>query len=90
MRDQLKTALSATAPDPGAAPLPSAGELAEKIISLKAAHTIEPAPARVGGRAAARAELPVTARIRSQTNIQRAVEAPTDSEIPPMPEARRH
>ena len=69
LRDQLKTALSANAPEPGATPLPSAGELAGRIISLKAAHTIEPAPARVGGRAAGRAELPVTARIRRQTNI---------------------
>ena len=64
LRDQLKAALSSTTPEPAAKPLPPAHELAERIKALKAAHTIEAAPQRLTARSAARAEEPVTARIR--------------------------
>jgi hypothetical protein len=66
LRDQLKIGLSGMTPEPGAESRPSVSELAEKIRALKAAHTIEATPERVGkGRSSA--EEPVTARIRRRT-----------------------
>ena len=55
-RDQLKAGLSDTPPEPGADPLPSAAELAERIKPLKAAHSIEAAPARPAARTTRRRE----------------------------------
>ncbi len=63
LRDQLKTGLSEAAPDPTTEPLPTVSELAEQIKALKAAHTIEASPERIGKRRSS-AEEPVTARIR--------------------------
>jgi hypothetical protein len=66
LRDQLKTGLSGTIPEPGTEAQPSVAELAERIKSLKAANTIE----ATGDRASKRpfsAEVPVTARIRRRT-----------------------
>jgi hypothetical protein len=63
LRDQLKLDLSAAPPEQGAASPPQAAELAERIKSLKATHTIEATPQRTGTRRAS-AEEPVTARIR--------------------------
>ena len=63
LRDQLKAGLSGAAPEQGADAPPTVAELAERIKTLKAAHTIEAAPQRTGKRRAS-AEEPVTARIR--------------------------
>ncbi len=60
LRDRLKTGLSQATPEPGMMPVP---ELAERIKSLKAAHTIDAAPERTATRRVV-AETPVTARIR--------------------------
>ena len=69
-RDSLRAALSDTPPEPGADPLPSAAELAERIKQLKAAHSIDAAPARPAGRTTTAAETPVTARIRRLADAQ--------------------
>ena len=42
LRDQLKAGLSGSVPEPGAA-MPSVADLAERIKTLKAGHSIEPA-----------------------------------------------
>ena len=60
LRDRLKAGLSQATPELGMLPVP---ELAERIKSLKAAHTIDAAPERTATRRVA-AETPVTARIR--------------------------
>ncbi|MGA8614353.1 MAG: helicase, partial [Xanthobacteraceae bacterium] len=62
LRDQLKIGLSGAVPEQGGE-APTVAELAERIKTLKAAHTIEAAPPRTGKRRAS-AEEPVTARIR--------------------------
>lgn len=79
LRDQLKAGLSGAAPEPDAAPLPEVPELAERIKALKAAHTIEGTPERIGKRRSS-AEEPVTARIR------RRIEAAlgSDPSVSPM------
>ena len=90
LRDQLKSGLSqATSPAtgagqalPGKEPVPVA-ELAERIKSLKAAHTIDAAPERTASRRIA-AELPVTARIRRRIEPVPTIE-PEDE--PPAPSA---
>ncbi len=61
LRDRLKLGLSEKAPEGGT---PTA-ELAERIKALRASVTVEAAPERVT-RKAARAERPVTARIRER------------------------
>ncbi len=68
LRDQLKAALAQATPEPGVETLPPA-ELAERIKSLKSAHSIEPAPERTAARRSGAAEEPVTARIRRQTEM---------------------
>src|SRR5207302_9629716 len=55
LRDQLKAGLSQATPEPGT---PPAAELAERIKSLKAVHTIDAAPERTAHRRIA-AEEPV-------------------------------
>lgn len=62
LRDQLKACLSGATPEPGTEP-PTVAELAEQIKALKAAHTTEAMPERVGTRRAS-GEEPVTACIR--------------------------
>jgi N12 class adenine-specific DNA methylase/SAM-dependent methyltransferase len=69
LRDQLRAALAEPVAKEGQ---PTAGELAQRIKVLKAAHSVEAAPARTG-RAGRSAEEPVTARIR------RKAEAATES-----------
>jgi hypothetical protein len=60
LRDKLKAALSEAAPEKG----PSASELSDAILALKAAQTVEMViPLRSGTR---RAERPVTSRIREK------------------------
>ena len=70
LRDQLKAGLSQATPEPGTPPV---AELAERIKSLKAAHTIDAAPERTAPRRIA-AEEPVTARIRRRAEAAPAVE----------------
>jgi hypothetical protein len=82
LRDQLKTALSITTPDPAANPLPPAHELAERIKALKAAHTIEAAPQRLTARSAARAEEPIAARIRDRVKDSAPL-SPDDNPVLP-------
>jgi hypothetical protein len=76
LRDQLKAGLSQATPEPGTPPV---AELAERIKSLKAAHTIDAAPERTATRRLS-AEEPVTARIR------RHREAAPDGLPPSAPE----
>ena len=61
--DQLKACLSASAHETDSVAGPSVSELAEKIMAIKAANTIEATPQRVRQKHAA-AEEPITARIR--------------------------
>jgi N12 class adenine-specific DNA methylase len=87
LRDQLKAGLSQATPEPGTEPVPVA-ELAGRITSLKAAHTIDAAPERTARRRVA-AEEPVTARIRRRSEAVPAIEPPADpaaspAEIPPV------
>ena len=63
LRDQLKAGLSGAAAEQGADASPTVAELAERIKTHKAAHTIEATPQRTGKRRS-QAEEPVTARIR--------------------------
>ena len=78
LRDQLKAGLSQATPEPGTQPVPVA-ELAERIKSLKAAHTIDAAPERTAPRRIA-AEEPVTARIRRRTAQEPAGLPPAEPE----------
>ena len=66
LRDQLKAGLSATAQMQDDDTGPSVSELAEKIKTLKAAHSIEAAPQRARQKHST-GEEPVTARIRRRT-----------------------
>jgi hypothetical protein len=63
LRDQLRVGLSASARTSGEAP--SVAELAEKIKALKAAHSIEASPKRIGAQYAS-AEEAITTRVRSR------------------------
>jgi hypothetical protein len=76
LRDQLKAGLSQATSEPGT---PSVSELAERIKSLKAAHTLDAAPERTAPRRIA-AEEPVTARIRRRIESAPAIELPADPE----------
>jgi hypothetical protein len=78
LRDQLRDLLSGTDPEPGTGPRRSDAELAERITALKAAHTVEATPERVGKRLLT-AEEPITARIRRRME---AVLAPDPSSEP--------
>ena len=73
LRDRLKTCLSGTNAEAGSEPQPSTSELAKQIKALKAAHTIDAMPERVGNRRSA-AEEPVTARIRRRMEAMLAPE----------------
>jgi hypothetical protein len=69
LRDQLKAGLSGKGTEPGIeAHHSSVSDLAEKIKTLKASHTIESSPERVGSRATT-AEEPVTSRIRRRKEM---------------------
>ena len=94
LRDQLKAGLSqATSPATSAGQAlpcpPPVSELAERIKSLRSAHTIDAAPERTTPRRIA-AEEPVTARIRRRAESMPAALPPADpepmapaAEIPP-------
>jgi hypothetical protein len=66
--------LSQATPEPGSEAVPVA-ELAERIKSLKADHTIDAAPERTASRRIA-AEVPVTARIRRRSDPAQAALSP--------------
>ena len=73
LRDQLKVALSESAPEDG----PSAAELAGQIKALRAANTIEAAPERTAKRKVT-GEIPVTARIlQRKESVEIEVQAMT-------------
>jgi N12 class adenine-specific DNA methylase/predicted RNA methylase len=74
LRDQLRAGLSQATPDADQAPVP---ELAERIKSLKAAHSIEGTPERTARRRLA-AEEPVTTRIRRRHTEAMGVELPAE------------
>ena len=63
LRDLLKAGLSGAAPEQDTGAPPTVAELAERIKSLKAAHTIEAALQGTGKRRS-QADEPVTAQIR--------------------------
>jgi len=72
LRDQLRTRLSGASAEPGTKPLPDAAELAARITELKAKHTIDAAPQRIGNRSGSAAE-PVTVRIRRRMEATHVV-----------------
>jgi hypothetical protein len=78
LRDQLKASLSATAQANDEEGKPAAAELAERIKSLKAAHTIDATPQRDRPKATS-AEEPVTARIRRRTQTTSVSDPTIDS-----------
>jgi len=89
-RDQLKTGLSqATSPATSAGQAPPdavpVAELAERIRTLKAAHTIDVAPIRTSPRRIA-AEVPVTARIRKRAE---ALPAAVEPAAEPLADAEK-
>jgi hypothetical protein len=75
LRDQLKVGLSAHAPAADGEAGPTVPELAERIKSLKAAHTIDGTPERSGTRRVSSAEEPVTARIRRRNEAGNAADS---------------
>jgi hypothetical protein len=84
LRDQLKAGLAQTMPEPGST---SVAELAERIKSLKSAHTIDAVPERPAPRRIA-AEEPVTAHIRRRTEAAPITQPPADPDSSPaMPPA---
>ena len=97
LRDQLKAGLSRHAdapaqqagatPEAGTEPLPPVQDLAEQIKMLKADHTIETTPERLGTRRARDAETPVTARIRRPAATHEPVSTEEPREGTPEPES---
>ncbi len=82
LRDRLKMGLSEKAPEGGTPTV----ELAEQIKALRASVTVEAAPERTGNRKAARAERPVTARIKERLVERPAAKAgPQVKEVKPEP-----
>jgi hypothetical protein len=92
LRDQLKAGLSASAHDSGSEAGPRVPELAGKIKSLKAAHSIEATPQR-GRQKHSTAEEPVTTRIRRRAEALPASDQATEpdalsgEETSPLPES---
>jgi hypothetical protein len=78
LRDELKAGLSGKNPELGIEPRPKVSELAERIKELKAGHTVEATPQRVG-RNHSTAEEPVTTRIRRRSEVN-AMAATRDEE----------
>ena len=72
LRDRLKLGLSEKAAE---ADKESVAQIAERIKELRAAHTVEAMPERIGTRKAVRAEMPVTTRIRKRIEEFPAPEA---------------
>jgi N12 class adenine-specific DNA methylase/predicted RNA methylase len=72
LRDQLKAGLSQSTPEQDKQPMPIA-EIADRIRTLKAGHTIDAGPGRTAVRRVV-AEEPVTARIRRRLAPASAIE----------------
>ena len=79
LRDQLKARLAGMAREPGREAGPSVSELAERIKTLKAAHSVDAAPQRVRQKHSP-AEEPVTTRIRRRTKARLASGPPIESD----------
>ncbi len=87
LRDQLKAGLSGATAGAGAPKRRRrVAELAERIKTLKAAHTIEATPQRTGKRRSS-AEEPVTARIRRRIEANPAAASETEAEAAAAPSA---
>lgn len=84
LRDKLRDGLSEKAQQEPKPEGPSVAELAAKIQELRAANTVEATPERAV-RKAARAERPVTARIRAKLAERQPVEEPVAVEVSPEP-----
>ena len=89
LRDRLKAALSGQ-PQATDQEAPSAAELAERIAALKSAQTIETASPRTPSRDRARAEEPVTTRIRRRHCEQKDfLAAGSDAKTEPSAEGKQ-
>ena len=77
LRDQLKAGLSSMAHGSGKEEGPSVSELAEKIKTIKADHSVDATPQRVRQKQST-AEEPVTARIRRRTEATGASGPPIE------------
>jgi hypothetical protein len=84
LRDQLKTGLSTTTPVKGDEAKPTVAELAERIKSLKDAHTIEATPQRSQQKTSS-AEEPITARIRRRKETAPVSDLRLGSDAPASP-----
>ena len=88
LRDQLKAGLSCSAHDSDEEKGPSVSDLAERIKVLKATHSVEATPQRVGQKHSV-AEEPVTARIRRRQEGNPASDQPIEPVTTPEEEAIR-
>ena len=84
VRDELKAGLSATAHVQGDAAKPTVSELAEKIKTLKAAHSFEATPQRARQKHSS-AEEPITARIRRRTEAVLAIDPVIEPDAAALP-----
>ncbi len=87
LRDQLKTGLSAVAPDPAQPDQLSVSDIAARIKALKAGQIMEPGPQRIRQNVVA-AEEPVTARIRRKSTAtadERVMPPPHPADDPDAP-----
>jgi hypothetical protein len=84
LRDQLKAGLSTTAHDASKENRPTVSELADRVKTLKAAHTIDTTPQRVQSKQAS-AEEPITARIRRRQEANSASDHPVQADVSPEP-----
>jgi N12 class adenine-specific DNA methylase len=82
LRDLLKAGLSATAQVEGTETKPTVFELAERIKTLKAAHSIEATPQRVRQKHSS-AEEPVTTRIRRRAGAAHGSDPEIEAEAGP-------
>ncbi len=85
VRDELKAGLSATAQAQGDEAKPTVSELAEKIKTLKASHSIEATPQRARQKHSS-AEEPVTARIRRRSEAIPASDSVVEPDSASSPE----
>jgi hypothetical protein len=84
VRDQLRMALARTASDPATAQAMTAADIAERIRSLLATHTVEPASRERQSLRTATAERPVVERILERIGREsRAVIGHPAGETPP-------
>jgi len=84
LRNQLEAALSSTAQQVSDAPRPDVEAIAQRIKTLKAAHTLEAAPERTATRSTATVEEAITTRIRQREQAE-AVSQPETTRPPVAP-----